>query len=792
MRQSLFIVLIMLLTLGLFACQKKSSSESSNAAISSQPEKQTTGGSDLPEKPTSGGLLILDFHEDQMPDTLSGYVVGHQEDLTVQKTSDGQYYINNIPPGPQDVILTGKLAISSPTSLISMNALVGNEADRGVRLNKVRIVKGERVSEFVSDFPKLGQLKGIAKLSGSSDHSGIVVYIPGTPYEARTDNSGSFSIPDVVQGLHNLYFEKDGYHRGRIEQLSVRGETDNITPSVELVLSTGATGKIATSSDQTTFTTLDVPLNIVANDSAVLMRLSEDPNFISSVWQPLQSTLIYRFSAQGLRNLYVEFADANGLVSGPFEIEISISLFPDLSGGIKLSNDSTTSLSELVDLSITIPPNADQMMLATNSLFDGAVWEPVADKKAFNLGYAPSDRQVFVKFRTKDLLESQSWSASIAIPRNNWSKIIGHSSSSFDFVKATVALTDSVLIVGSLTGPFQGTAPIGGSDVFLLKIDWDGNVLWSKLIGGTADDYPWAATTGADGSIYVVGETAGTFMGQVPQSSRDAFVSKLTSQGDHVWTRLLSTSGQITRATTVAVTNDAVIVGWTNTAAPAGSRLTRFDFDGNQLNSISCGTNNGPLVLGVSADKSMMFAAWLSTGKINLKSLSASGDSLWQKSLSVSAAELSSIVITGSNEVILGEKGNFTIGGPSGSVVSKWASNGDLIYRRFLAPYSPSQNGVSSLAIGFEGDIYALGTTYGSLTDEIVQNTDAETFVARLDKDGSVRYIRLLGSTNAIYSGGIVFHPNKGILVTGTIIDEIYENVANPGPSSLLVKTMGH
>ena len=47
----------------------------------------------------------------------------------------------------------------------------------------------------------------------------------------------------------------------------------------------------------------------------------------------------------------------------------------------------------------------------------------------------------------------------------------------------------------------------GKSDVYLIKIDKDGNKVWQKTFGGSKDDYANAITPTKDGGFIVAGYT---------------------------------------------------------------------------------------------------------------------------------------------------------------------------------------------------------------------------------------------------------------------------------------------
>ncbi len=87
----------------------------------------------------------------------------------------------------------------------------------------------------------------------------------------------------------------------------------------------------------------------------------------------------------------------------------------------------------------------------------------------------------------------------------------------------------------------NGTA----SDIFISKLDNDGNFIWAKLLSGTGNDYSWAIAVDASGNVY----TTGSFFGTTdfdPGSGTydftaagygDIFISKLDASGNFVWAK---------------------------------------------------------------------------------------------------------------------------------------------------------------------------------------------------------------------------------------------------------------
>ena len=69
----------------------------------------------------------------------------------------------------------------------------------------------------------------------------------------------------------------------------------------------------------------------------------------------------------------------------------------------------------------------------------------------------------------------------------------------------------------------------GASDYKLIKINIDGNVMWSKTFGGSNSDHCFGMDTSADGSIYLTGHTlSGT-------ENWDTYTMKVDSSGNQIW-----------------------------------------------------------------------------------------------------------------------------------------------------------------------------------------------------------------------------------------------------------------
>jgi len=112
-----------------------------------------------------------------------------------------------------------------------------------------------------------------------------------------------------------------------------------------------------------------------------------------------------------------------------------------------------------------------------------------------------------------------------------WTKTIGGSLT--DVALSIIQSSDGGYAVAGETSSFGA----GDSDMYVVKLDSEGNVVWTKTIGGSDFDAAYSIIQSSDGGYAVAGYTLSFGAGGF-----DMYVVKLDSEGNVQWTKTIGGS----------------------------------------------------------------------------------------------------------------------------------------------------------------------------------------------------------------------------------------------------------
>ena len=154
----------------------------------------------------------------------------------------------------------------------------------------------------------------------------------------------------------------------------------------------------------------------------------------------------------------------------------------------------------------------------------------------------------------------------------------GAPSAGIEFGNSILEAPDgSLIVVGSTTTDTEGL-----SDIEVTKLTADGSELWSVTHGGFNNDFPASAVMLSDGSFVILG-TTGSF---TDSPSRDVYLLKMDSEGDILWTHSFGGS-QTDEGTDIKETpeGDFIITAFTQSFGEGETDgwLLKTDSQGNLL-----------------------------------------------------------------------------------------------------------------------------------------------------------------------------------------------------------------
>jgi hypothetical protein len=371
------------------------------------------------------------------------------------------------------------------------------------------------------------------------------------------------------------------------------------------------------------------------------------------------------------------------------------------------------------------------------------------------------------------------------------------------------------------------TSSTGLPDMFLAKYDSNGSVLWAKNAGATMNAVGRSVAVLADGSVYVTGGFAGkatfgsttlTFVG-----GTDIFLVKYDSDGNAVWARRAGSewSGEEGKSVAVLADGSAYVTGSFTGSAMFGSKtltavgqaslyggedvfLAKYDNDGNVLWATSAGGTGDEQgrSVAVLADGSAYVTGSFGTGQfgnsfggdsvafgtttlvsasydIFLAKFDANGAVLWAKSAggdgddagnSVAILADGSAYVTGA--IANGDAlfGSTTITAASGTDIflAKYDGNGNVLWARSAG--GTGNDGGYSVAARADGSACITGAaTLGALFGSKSLSSTNETylFLASYDPDGNVLWARSVGGTGYDYGQSLAALADGSLYVTG-------------------------
>ncbi len=366
-------------------------------------------------------------------------------------------------------------------------------------------------------------------------------------------------------------------------------------------------------------------------------------------------------------------------------------------------------------------------------------------------------------FGTTTLTSSGGYEIFVAKLDNNGNWLWAKQSGGTNSVVGNSIAVDSIRN-SYVTGYFWGSATFGTTtltssgyeDIFIAKLDINGNWLWAKKAGGTYWDYGYSITVDANGNSYVTGIFYGnaTFGTTILTSSGyyDIFVAKLDSNGNWLW------------------------------AKKAGGIDMDYGYG------IAVDANGNSYVTGCFWDSATFgTTTFTSSGgyDIFVAKLDSSGNWLWVKQAggtsgddghNITVDDNGNSYVTGYYYSGIATFGTTTLtsSGYEDIFVAKLDSNGNWLWAK-QAGGTGHDYGLS-ITVDANGNSYVTGYFDGSATfgtTTLISSGEDDIFVAKIDPNGNWLWAKKAGGTSWDYGCGIAVDANGNSYITGYFDDSV-------------------
>jgi hypothetical protein len=399
---------------------------------------------------------------------------------------------------------------------------------------------------------------------------------------------------------------------------------------------------------------------------------------------------------------------------------------------------------------------------------------------------------------------------SIAVDANGNSYVIG-------------SFQSPTLIFGSIT--LTNTDNTGSTqDIFVVKYDASGNVVWAKSAGGINTDGGYGIAVEANGNVFITGNfsSPSIVFGSTTltnSGSYDIFIAKYNPSGTVLWAKKAGGTGlEIGNSVTVDASGNSYITGVfgspsiifgtttlvniDNVGNTEDVFIAKFDASGTSLwarsaggtsndigNSIKVDANGNSYISGYFYSPTIIFG---STTLINIKNTGntddifiakydASGNALWaQKAGGANYEEVYGMAtdangnsyLTGSfDSPVLYAGSSFLVNTVSGNkdiFLIKYDASGNMLWAKGAGGTQSEQS--NGIAVS-NGNLYITGSfdspdlSFGGTT--LTNAGSDDIFVAKYDTSGTIIWAKSAGGSGGDYGNSVGADANGNIYITG-------------------------
>jgi hypothetical protein len=357
-------------------------------------------------------------------------------------------------------------------------------------------------------------------------------------------------------------------------------------------------------------------------------------------------------------------------------------------------------------------------------------------------------------------------------PTYDWTQTFGNNDYQYGF-----DITSDVSGNSITTGYFQGTVDFdpgvgvfnltsaGGYDVFVVKLDPNGNFVWAVRMGGASGDRGHAVATDNNENVFVSGRFQGTAdfdpgSGTTNFSSNgadDIFVLKLDPNGNFDWAKHMGGTGSDQgRGITVDGSNNVLTTGLFNDA-------------------IDLNPNAGTMTANSNGDEDFF-----------IQKLDNAGNFLWANATGGNGLEEGWAIATDSNNdvYVTGFYSSYVDFDPGAGTafmniigfkdifIQKLDANGNYVWSKRFGGSSIDE--AYGIATDSDNNVYTTGFFQNTMdldpgpgTDNKTSNGSYDAFIQKLDVNGNYIWGKNFGGSSVDYCNSIDVDDNGNVYTTG-------------------------
>jgi uncharacterized delta-60 repeat protein len=306
----------------------------------------------------------------------------------------------------------------------------------------------------------------------------------------------------------------------------------------------------------------------------------------------------------------------------------------------------------------------------------------------------------------------------------------------------------------------------GGDDIYLIKTDSEGNMLWNQTYGGTGYDYGNSVQVTSDGGYIIAGQTNSFGAG-----AYDVYLIKTDSEGNMLWNQTYGSTNR-DEGHSVQVTSDGgyIIAGSTQSFGAGGDDiyLIKTDSEGNMLWNQTYGgpDDDGGSSVQVTSDGGYIIAGYtysFGAGKsdVYLIKTDSEGNMLWNQTYGGTGYDYgNSVQVTSDGGHII--SGYSSPSGPSGYdfYLVKTDSGGNMLWSQTYGGTTVDRS--FSVQVTSDGGYIISGSTASWPFDE------SDVYLVKTDSEGNMLWSQTYGGTG--YDGGfsVQVTSDGGYIIAGS------------------------